>query len=174
MDMKLKLKRQKQHLGQCSLSSGSRGAVGGGQGSVCSRATTRSRLCRALCQGSLAQVCREFTTTPTWGLLLRGGPELGAQGCVADGQVLMKLCVAMATGSLGAGPTVSGSGLRLSHSMLCLVEGIIVGRFSGVVIQGNSQRACAMKDEGKQVTGQLSVSRSLILPLLRSPHSRSG
>lgn len=125
MDRKPKLKGPRQHPGQGSPSSGSRGAAGGGEGSVRSSAAARGRLCWVWCQGSPAQACGEFTTTG--GLLLRGGPDLGFQGWEAEEQVLMKLSVATARGSRGAGPAGSGSGLLPSHSMLSSAEGTKAG-----------------------------------------------
>lgn len=122
MDRKPKLKGPRQQPGQGSPSSCSRGADGGGEDSVRSRAAARGRLCCARFQGSLAHPCGEFTTT-AGGLLLREGPDLGDQGCEAEEQVLMKLSVATARGSWGAGPGGSGSGLLPSQSIFSSVGG---------------------------------------------------
>lgn len=206
MDRKPKLKGPRQQPGQGSPSSDSRGTEGGGEGSVLSRAAARGRLCWARFQGSPAQPCGEFTTT-AGGLLLRGGPDLGDQGWEAEEQVLMKLSVAMAKGSWGAGPEGSGSGLLPSHSIFSSAEGPTVGgpgpgnavsirrgssgddgserqrragvpgwtRVSGVVTKGSwVQGSGDGGTRGRAATGLLGVSRSLILPPLRSSRSEKG
>ena len=208
MDRKPKLKGPRQQRGQGSPSSGSRGAEGGGEGSVRSRAAARGRLCWARFQGSPAQPCGEFTTT-AGGLLLRGGPDLGDQGWEAEEQVLMKLSVAtaMARGSCGAGLGGSGSGLLPSHSICSSAEGPTAGgpgpgsavsirrgssgddgserqrrtgvpgwtKVSGVVTRGSwVEGSSDGGTRGRGATGLMGVSRSLILPPLRSSRSEKG
>lgn len=204
MDKKPKLKGPRQQPGQGSPSSESRGAEGGGEGSVRSRAAARGRLCWARVQGSPAQPCGEFTTT-AGGLLLRGGPDLEDQAWEVDEQVLMKLSVATARGSWGAGG--SGSGLLPSHSILSSATGPTEGGpgpgsavsmrrgssgddgnerqrragvpgwsgVSGVVTKGSRVEGSGDGGtRGRGATGLLGVSRSLILPPLRSSRSEKG
>lgn len=206
MDRKPKLKGPRQQPGHGSPSSDSRGAEGGGEGSVRSRAAARGRLCWARFQDSPAQACGEFTTT-AGGLLLRGAPDLEDQGREAEEQVLMKLSVAVARGGWGAGPGGSGSGLLPSHSILSSTEGPTAGgpgpgsavsirrgssgddgserqrragvpgwtRVSGVVTKGSWVEGSGDGGtRGRGATSLLGVSRSLILPPLRSSRSEKG
>lgn len=206
IDRKPKLKGPRQQPGQGSPSSASRGAAGGGEGSVRSRADARGKLCWARFQGSPAQPCGEFTTT-AGGLLFRGGPGLGDQGWDAEEQVLMKLSVAMAKVSWGFAPGVSGSGLLPSHSICSSAEGPAAGGpgpgstvsirrgssgeagrerqrragvtgcswVSGVVTMGGGAEGSGEGGaSGRGTLGLLGVSRSLILPPLRSSRNENG
>lgn len=138
---------------------------------------------------------------------MREGPDLGDHGWEAEEQVLMKLSVATARGSWGAGPGGSGSGLLPSHSIFSSAEGPMAGgpgpgsavsirrgssgddgkerqrragvpgwtRVSGVVTKGSCVEGSGNDGtRGRGVTGLLGVSRSLILPPLRSSRSEKG